>query len=628
MKTVFPLSLLPLLAFTGAQDCSNFQALHSFQPGVELEWVVTVDDESPTGGLFRAQVTYEGLGWVGLGFSPTGGMVGSLAVIGLPDAPDGDSNPGKYDLLSYSPTTADLSSQQTLMDHSVTQNETHTVLTFSKYLKEDGEIEINPQGDNFILVATGSSNTFGYHAFRASESLTFEPCEEPPAVDADAAAMDTDAAAVDTSAAPTGSPTISMAPTTSPTNGPTEAPTEMIIPDTSPPGEIVNCSEFQSTHAFDDIPMTIEYVVVEDDSPNLGILSARVTYEGVGYVGMGFSSDGRMVGPQHLAVIGEPDEPEGPSNPGKRNLAGFDTTANALTDQQTLMNHSIFQNDTHTVLEFSKYLKEDGEIEINPSGTNFILVAAGISNAFGSHRYRASVGLVFQPCVEGQLASNVTAAGAVSIEFDDKKRFFKVHGIMAAIAWGLLAPLAIANSMCRHLIPKQGLWFEAHRGFNIMVFVLTVIAFAVVVKALEDTSGGNADHFKPREGALGKHHTIGLVVFILVIVQCIGGMMRPHLPSPGEKPSAIRVMWEFGHKGCGISLLAMGWYQCHSGLVLYARRFTNEEDYVGVFWGITATIAAIGFAGKIHGLLTRMPELPAQKANGSTANEEHETMDA
>ena len=59
-----------------------------------------------------------------------------------------------------------LTDQRTLLNANVEQNETHTVLTFTKFVEEEGELAINPTGDNFFLVAAGSTNELAYHAVR------------------------------------------------------------------------------------------------------------------------------------------------------------------------------------------------------------------------------------------------------------------------------------------------------------------------------------------------------------------------------------------------------------------------------------------------------------------------------
>ena len=155
-----------------------------------------------------------------------------------------------------------------------------------------------------------------------------------------------------------------------------------------------------------------------------------------------------MVG--SLAVIGLPDDIVNPANPGKYDLGGQSVSAVTLTDQQTLLDGNIVQNDTHTVLTFTKLLVEPGEIEINPEGDNFFLVASGSGNDLNIHLQRAAAGVRLAPCTA---ESGGAAGGAQALVDPRRTSHYKAHGWMAAIAWGVLVPLAIANSLCRHLIP-------------------------------------------------------------------------------------------------------------------------------------------------------------------------------
>ena len=62
----------------------------------------------------------------------------------------------------------------------------------------------------------------------------------------------------------------------------------------------------------------------------------------------------------------------------------------------------------------------------------------------------------------------------------------------------------------------------------------------------------------------------------------------------------MRALWEVAHRGSGLALLAMAYYQCHSGLVLYAQRFVKDNDYVPAFWVVTGIIVGVGVLGRIH----------------------------
>ena len=157
-----------------------------------------------------------------------------------------------------------------------------------------------------------------------------------------------------------------------------------------------------------------------------------------------------MVG--SLAIIGFPDEDPSQTNPGKHDLGGQSVSAVTPTDQQTLLDGNIVQNDTHTVLTFTKLLSEPGEIEIIPNGPNFFLVSAGSSNELNIHTQRAAAQVILSPCTP---ESGGAAGAAVAIGDARRQSHYKAHGWMAAIAWGILVPLAISNSLCRHLIPGR-----------------------------------------------------------------------------------------------------------------------------------------------------------------------------
>ncbi|CAM9906597.1 unnamed protein product, partial [Choristocarpus tenellus] len=110
------------------------------------------------------KVTYTGTGWVSLGFSDTGDMIGSDAVIGLPN----DQSVLEYDLTSKDQTTLPEESEtQEISSTSVTQEADQTTITFTRPLDPMGEGKQQlsaTAGDTTILIwAAGSENDLGYH---------------------------------------------------------------------------------------------------------------------------------------------------------------------------------------------------------------------------------------------------------------------------------------------------------------------------------------------------------------------------------------------------------------------------------------------------------------------------------
>jgi hypothetical protein len=91
-------------------------------------------------------------------------------------------------------------------------------------------------------------------------------------------------------------------------------------------------------------------------------------------------SNGRMIGAS--TVIGLPDQPLGPTNPGKYFMGGRTLGAvQVVPDQEhTLTNTSITQNATHTTMKFTKRLVEDGELRITAIGQKtFIYVTRDVN---------------------------------------------------------------------------------------------------------------------------------------------------------------------------------------------------------------------------------------------------------
>jgi hypothetical protein len=182
------------------------------------------------------------------------------------------------------------------------------------------------------------------------------------------------------------------------------------------------------------------------------------------------------------------------------------------------------------------------------------------------------------------------------------------HGIMAFIAWGVLVPLAVQSSMFRTLLPKDKspmsrrisvlptgkatLWFTLHRAFNGVAFSLTIALFAVAVAYTGKEKG---EHFDQ------KHQVVGLSMFVMTVLQVLGGVFRPHLPPPesGDKKSTFRKTWEIAHRVKGLVLLALGFWQMWSGIKWYSYKYgVNGSDVLIAYWvwiGLMIALIVTGF---------------------------------
>lgn len=303
-----------------------------------------------------------------------------------------------------------------------------------------------------------------------------------------------------------------------------------------------------------------------------------------GWIAIGFSDNGGfMTGSS--AVIGWPDTGE----VAKYDMTGI-TEAEVVPypeSRQTLIDPSIVRTDAGVVLNFTKIAVEDGEIPLAVDGSNTLLGAIGFGS-FWIHKAR------------GSFAVDFVGGGVAAVE-TRVRIYWKVHGWLAALAWGVLSPIAIGVALCRPWFP-DGLWFKIHTNLNYLVTATTIAAFAVAVAAIavESPAGsGAAVHF-----ARNPHSFVGLVVFLLVLFQSGWGQYRPPNPKEGEEKSAFRRTWEVSHRVLGIGLLAAAWYQVDSGIGIYRKLFDDGGgggvNATAAFWGVTGTIAGLFVLGYAH----------------------------
>jgi len=124
--------------------------------------------DSGNGGVLCVRLEYDSQGWLGFGFSSGGEMVGSTAVIGLPNYKDSVANPGKYSLdgKTDSLVVPMDAAQQTLRDATIRQDNGMTMMEFGKLMIEDDEEPLVVPGENTFIYSASANNELGYHGFK------------------------------------------------------------------------------------------------------------------------------------------------------------------------------------------------------------------------------------------------------------------------------------------------------------------------------------------------------------------------------------------------------------------------------------------------------------------------------
>jgi len=364
-----------------------------------------------------------------------------------------------------------------------------------------------------------------------------------------------------------------------------QAPAPVSEPEQEPESDpVVWLSPPEETEESEPEPCSLDFCVSITNSYSLaytvngdGTITMEATYDGNGWIGIGFSELGMMVGSD--AIIGSTEV--GIPQKYRMTAASLDTDTSIQLmppEEQTLTDATVEYKDGQTVMKFTKIMKEPNQIEIG-MGNNIMLGAHGSFPTIGYHTKKSAFSI--------NLSSG--AAEEKAIPFMSA---WLAHGIIAFIAWGVLVPTAVQSAIMRSLF-KGPTWFKLHQYINGTAMALTVVVFAIGV-AITNKEG--AAHFE------NSHERMGLAIFILATLQVLDGVKRPHAPASGEEKTLSRKAWEIGHRLGGVALLACTFWQMDSGIKLFAAKFngvgTSQEKGVVIgYWvwiGFVVTMLVIG----------------------------------
>jgi len=317
-------------------------------------------------------------------------------------------------------------------------------------------------------------------------------------------------------------------------------------------------------------------------------LKAALKYNGVGWLGFGVTTpSGSMIGAD--AIIGNPDL----AFENKMSVLKYDIDSMSIEgivpmqeSMQTLKNAFVTQDWNSTVLEFTKKLKEDGEHEILTASPNRFIWAVGESNAFNQKLW-GYFDLDLSNCNDDtKLEAQKQVAALMVMAADESKGYnkkaFVIHGVLAAFAWCVCAPFAVATAWFRRLVPTG--WIYMHVLANVTCFFTTLLAFIVAVVAVGMNS--TTSHFSK------SHHGVGLVMMIFTTIQVMNGFMRPPIEKVsiynGEEPEGLiprspRAIWHAVHKCSGMLLLILSVFQIKTGLTLYSEIF-GTQSILPIYW--------------------------------------------
>lgn len=360
-----------------------------------------------------------------------------------------------------------------------------------------------------------------------------------------------------------------------------------VIDDDAPSIVSVSCEHFWSSPVQLTSELTFHGIV----DPLHSTISIELVYRGLAWIAVAFTKDGKpeMVGSE--AIIGLPpttasssntpktpmvkasplllpdadlvnvtkfvNKPKSSSRVKKENPAKYFMFSNSVPgvvpmpeEQQTLINATIAQTQTLTILRFTKRLFELGENPIFTDRPNLFLFAHGSNDNLNS--YHTSFGafeLLPNQCglfINGKLQNEhglYQQHGSEGLEIPEVNRWLWIgHGACAVLAWGILVPIAIGVSIIRNFLVKvlgfhEDSLFCMHRTLNLVAGFLTVVAFGLAVRAINVSTmnGTDPQHFS---GGIS-HRRVGLIVLVLMMIQIGNGLCRPRLYTNAKTTSSL-----------------------------------------------------------------------------------------
>ncbi len=203
-----------------------------------------------------------------------------------------------------------------------------------------------------------------------------------------------------------------------------------------------------------------------------------------------------------------------------------------------------------------------------------------------------------------------------------------IHGVSMAAAWGILVPLAIGSVFLRNhvrFLESNARWLRVHLCLATLAAILTGVGYAVAIMAESRDEDGR---FAENESFDDDFHSlVGIAVIALVFIQVVAGFFRPkpmvapvetsteenfedeekHSQDSNEIGQAggndegdkitesntcnFRKLWEYTHRLFGFLLVGLAWFNCHSGIFLFAEYYGPIDNLLKFFWWLTGSLS-------------------------------------
>nr|CAB3479106.1 unnamed protein product [Digitaria exilis] len=263
-----------------------------------------------------------------------------------------------------------------------------------------------------------------------------------------------------------------------------------------------------------------------------------------GYVAVGFSSDGAMVGSS--AVAGWTTTAG--VGVAKQYRLGGTSPASCPPDQGSL---SLIPSTTLLTTRSSRLYLAFQFTAASPPAP-YLIYAVGPSGAQLSNDYLVRHRSYASAAVNYATGVSSTAGGSSLAK--------KWHGAMAGLGWGVLMPVGV--SLARYFRRHDPFWFYAHVSVQGVGFVLGAVGVAAGFR-LSDVPGA------------GSHQALGVAVLVFGCLQVLAFLARP------GKASKVRRYWNWYHHYVGRAAVA-----CAVANVFVGLSIAHEAVAAAAFYGV------------------------------------------
>ncbi|XP_051132888.1 cytochrome b561 and DOMON domain-containing protein At3g61750 isoform X2 [Andrographis paniculata] len=270
-------------------------------------------------------------------------------------------------------------------------------------------------------------------------------------------------------------------------------------------------------------PLWNSYLLRYSESKDNEITVVLSTIYISGWVGIGFSEDGKML--NSSCMVGWMNA-EGRGKIKQYHIKGYSPSEIKPDEGKLPLTNVVpYVSLQGATIYLAFQLKFDKPLKTQP-----ILLAFSTKTPHHHHLThhddKISINFDFS---SGNTGSSSSSVDQISPSLFKDRR---THGTLAILAWGLFLPLGAI--LARYLRHKESLWYYLHVGFQFIGFLLGVAAVIV---------GLSLNH--KMHAYIPAHKGMGIFVLVLTILQVCAFFTRP------SKNSKYRKYWNWYHNWMG-----------------------------------------------------------------------------